>query len=459
MHPLQRNLKRLLLVFGDYLVFQIALLCTLLLRYGTVSSHVWQAHAPPFSLLSLVWLITFYIAGLYELNLTRDSLKFFRTYLEGMLANLVIALAFFYLIPVFGIAPRTNLLLYFACALLLGYAWRVLYNRTLSPALFRHRVLFVGNGNDAARVHNLLHTSASGFELVAVAETAPGTRFDTGSVTWYVNLDLIEHILKERNIHTIVLGHKPDDVPGLRDALYKTLFTPVALIDRATLEETLTDRIPLEYVSQTWFLEHLREHEKAWYDSAKRGFDFFLAIPFGLFTLLMLPFIAGAIKLFSPGPVFFSQTRVGRGGKHIQIWKFRTMKINAEEDGPRFTPSAATDPRLTVVGRIMRQLRIDELPQIWNVLCGDISFIGPRPERPEFVAPLIERMPYYALRHLTKPGLTGWAQVKFLTPVAHLDDNLKKLQYDLYYIKHRSPLLDAAIFLKTIGIVLRKQGT
>jgi lipopolysaccharide/colanic/teichoic acid biosynthesis glycosyltransferase len=135
------------------------------------------------------------------------------------------------------------------------------------------------------------------------------------------------------------------------------------------------------------------------------------------------------------------------------------MDADAEKDGPRFTASTKTDPRLFPLGRLLRQLRIDELPQIWNVLRGDLSFVGPRPERPEFVEPLTERMPYYNLRHLTRPGLTGWAQVRFLTPTSSLEDNLKKLQYDLYYIKHRSLMLDLAILLKTVGIVLRRQGT
>lgn len=143
----------------------------------------------------------------------------------------------------------------------------------------------------------------------------------------------------------------------------------------------------------------------------------------------------------------------------MRIWKFRTMHTDSERGGAQFTANAKTDPRLFKFGRIMRQLRIDELPQVWNVIRGDLSFVGPRPERPEFVAPLNEQVPYYALRHLARPGLTGWAQVLYLTPTAHLEDNLKKLQYDLYYIKHRSLVLDAAILLKTIGIVLRRQGT
>ncbi len=459
----------MLLLTGDYIVFILSLALTLTIRYGAVEPTVWQTHLqthlPPFATLGFVWILAFYIVGLYDLALTRDSLKFFRTYLEGMLVNLGIAFGFFYLIPIFGIAPRTNLALYFACALLLGYAWRLTFNRAIAPVLFRNRVLFVGCGSDAAKLHELLEKSALGIELVAVAETSPGTRFDNGAITWHINLDVIDQILRERNAHTIVLGHRPDEIPGLRDALYKTLFTPVTLIDRASLEEAITGRVPLEYVSQTWFLEHLRENEKAWYESAKRIVDLVLAIPVWLFTLVLLPFLAILVKLSSPGPVFIRQTRVGKHGKTFLLYKIRSMIANAPDGSaeiagaPQFTVDAATDPRLFPVGKFLRQTRLDELPQIWNVLRGDMSIVGPRPERPEFVAPLIERMPYYTLRHLTRPGLTGWAQVRFLTPTANLEDNLKKLQYDLYYIKNRSLLLDAAIFLKTIGIVLRRQGT
>ena len=146
----------------------------------------------------------------------------------------------------------------------------------------------------------------------------------------------------------------------------------------------------------------------------KRVRDSILGIPFVILTVLLLPLVGALIWIISPGPIFYSQVRVGRGGKPITIWKFRSMRMDSEKYGPQFTSSTATDPRITPIGRILRQLRIDELPQIWSVLKGDLSLIGPRPERPEFVTPLLERVPYYALRHLTRPGLTGWAQVRFL---------------------------------------------
>lgn len=451
--------KRLLLIAGDAAIYQLCLVLTLWMRYGRLDPVEWRLHAPPFALVTVLWILGSYVAGLYDPALTKNGVKFFRMYLESMIANLGIALAFFYLLPFFGIEPRTNLLLYFSLALLLGYAWRSAYNRWVNARLFKNRILFIGTPTEAAQTQATLEKTALGFELAAVLQTADGTRFETPAIRWETSPGQLERMINEEKITILVVGPHPDQIPGLQEALFRSLFLPITLVDRTALEETLTGRIPLEYVSETWFLEHLQEHEKTWYETAKRCIDIFLAIPFGLFTLLILPFVAAAIKLSSPGPVFYAQVRVGRGGSSIKIFKFRSMHTDAEKDGPVFTASAKTDPRLFRIGRIMRMLRLDELPQIWNVLRGDLSFIGPRPERPEFVAPLIQRVPHYALRHLTRPGLTGWAQVRFLTPTASLEDNLVKLQYDLYYVKNRSLLLDGAIFLKTIGIVLRRQGT
>jgi exopolysaccharide biosynthesis polyprenyl glycosylphosphotransferase len=411
----------------------------------------------PFGIVSVLWLVGSYIAGLYDFHVLKNGIKFFRLYLEGMIANLAVALAFFYLIPVFGIEPRTNLFLYFAIALLLGYGWRLAYNRFITNVMFRSRALFVGSGADAAKVRSLLERSAFGFELVAVVETSSGARFDDERVTWYTMPDALDRIIQEQKIHAILLGHRPDEVPGLREALYRTLFTSVALIDRTKLEESMTGRIPLEYVSQTWFLEHLRENEKTWYEAGKRIIDLVMSIPIAIVSLILFPFVALSIKLSSRGPVLYSQVRIGKMGTPFRIWKFRTMRRDAEADGKPHWASEH-DPRVTKVGRFLRKTRIDELPQIWNVLKGDMSLIGPRPERPEFVEELTLQMPYYALRHLTRPGLTGWAQVKF-PYAASVQDNLQKLQFDLYYIKHRSLLIDIAITLRTIGIVLRRQGT
>lgn len=453
-----QHLKQAILAAGDYFVFLAALLLALTLRYGALDNTIWESHAGPFSLIFLLWLAGFYVAGLYNLQHVRDPLKLFRNYTEGMVGNLLVAFAFFYLRPGLGIAPRTNLLVVVALTLLLGYIWRLVFLRVIDGRLLQGRVLYIGPCEDAAKVQTLLASSSLGLTLGSVFCTS-GNPDDRLNVQWIQDAKALEHIFRDQPTSLVVLGTSIQDISSMHDILYRSLFHAITLIDRTELEESTTGRIPLTHVNNTWFIQNLRESEKSWYDSFKRAFDLVLTIPFGLLTLFFLPFVALAIKLSSAGPVFYQQARVGKHGKEIQIWKFRTMKIDAEKDGPQFTSSTKTDPRVTLVGRVLRQLRIDELPQLWNVIRGDLSFIGPRPERPEFVAPLVERMPYYHLRHLTRPGLTGWAQVQWLTPTSTIEDNLIKLQYDLYYIKNRSPWLDLSILLKTIGIVLRRQGT
>ncbi|HVM90433.1 MAG TPA: exopolysaccharide biosynthesis polyprenyl glycosylphosphotransferase [Verrucomicrobiae bacterium] len=450
--------KRIIILLGDFLALQLALLLTVIVRYGGFDAAQYQLNLPAFTVVSLAWIVGFYIAGLYELSLLREPLRLFRTYLEGMIANLAVALAFFYLLPFVGLAPRTILFLFFAISLLLGYGWRITVSNLIQAKFSRLRILFVGPAEELRKVDEMLAESQLGGDVVAAIATS-GEPYRHHDIVWLPGIHAFTDALKEHAITTVVLGVRPDDFPELKTALYRSLFTPVDIMDRAEIEEVATGRIPLSYVSETWFLHHLRENEKEWFESAKRVTDVILGIPVALVTAILYPFVALGTKLSSPGPVLYSQMRVGKDGKPFRIWKFRTMRVDAEKNGAQFTSDAKTDPRLFGFGRFMRRTRIDELPQVWNVLMGDLSFIGPRPERPEFVNPLLERMPYYGLRHLTRPGLTGWAQVRFLTPNATIEDNLKKLQYDLYYIKNRSLLLDALILLKTIGVVLRRQGT
>lgn len=449
-------LKRLLLIGGDIVMFQLALIATLWLRYGQLDADTWGQHAAAFGWITGFWVVGLFVAGLYDLGKTRNGLAFFRTFLEGMIVNLLVAFAFFYLIPVFGIAPRANLLLYFAIALFFSYLWRLIFNRYSTSGVFRNRLLFIGSTEDALAVRDLVVGNTFGFALAAVLHTTPRGSMEPGTIRWEQDVNQLERMIAEERIDGIVIGRGLDDVPGLRDALYRTLFAPVTLLDWRDLEETITGRVPVAYVDKAWFLEHLRESEKTWFESLKRVGDVALAIPFGLLTIALSPLVALGIALTSPGPVLIRQTRVGRHGKLFQLIKFRSMVRDAEAKGAQFTSSK--DPRVTSFGRFLRAARIDELPQVWNVMRGDMSFVGPRPERPEFTAQLTERMPYYALRHLTRPGLTGWAQTQYKY-ASSLDENLVKLQYDLFYVKHRSIVLDVAILLKTIGIVLRRQGT
>ncbi|PIT89076.1 MAG: hypothetical protein COU27_02185 [Candidatus Levybacteria bacterium CG10_big_fil_rev_8_21_14_0_10_36_7] len=224
----------------------------------------------------------------------------------------------------------------------------------------------------------------------------------------------------------------------------------------------LTGRIPVSLVNENWFLENLAELDKQTFEKIKRWVDILMTIIFSVPTIILFPFVAIAIKLNSNGPIFIKQKRTGKMGKVFKLYKFRSM-VALNPDGLAETDikmgwkkPEGTDARITFIGNILRTTRIDELPQIWNVLRGDLSFVGPRPERPEFVQELEKEIPYYSIRHIIKPGLTGWAQINFSG--ASAKDAPIKMQYDLYYIKNRSLLLEISILLKTVMVVLRRAG-
>jgi lipopolysaccharide/colanic/teichoic acid biosynthesis glycosyltransferase len=228
------------------------------------------------------------------------------------------------------------------------------------------------------------------------------------------------------------------------------------LVDLVSFYEDVQKRIPLSELSEAWFLQNLRDAGKRLTDISKRALDGALGVALALLLLAVTPLVAAAVWLDDRGPLTYTQRRIGKNGRPFSIVKFRTMKRDAEGNGAQF--AMPKDPRVTHVGHFLRKTRIDELPQVWNILRGDMSFVGPRPERPEFVTELTGAMPFYPIRHLVKPGLTGWAQINF--PYANsLETNLKKLQYDLYYLKHRSLLLDLTILLRTLKVVLRGGGS
>ncbi len=221
------------------------------------------------------------------------------------------------------------------------------------------------------------------------------------------------------------------------------------------LSEQLTGTIPVSAINVGWFVENLREFNKRGFETFKRFLDLAAAVLLGVPTLLIFPLVALAIKLDDPGPILFRQKRMGKDGHLFDVIKFRTMVTDAEREGAQW--STEGDHRITAIGHVLRKTRIDELPQLWNVLKAEMSLVGPRPERPEFVEQLVETIPFYETRHLVKPGLTGWAQINFRYG-SSVDDAKEKLQYELYYIKNRSVLLELSILIKTLATVLRCEG-
>ena len=437
------KIKQWLLLTGDFISFYLALLLSLIDRYrGEFLAETWQTHLAPFTLIYFVWILVFYINGLYDLRRAKNNLEFGRLFFGGLAVNAALAIGFFYLAPWVGIAPKTNLFLVLIFVVVLIYGWRMLFNFLIVNSFAKTRILFLGESQESE-------------EIIRLIEREPQLGYEIADVIVPSNEIALQNIIDEKKVNIIVLGEHLNKTPELTHALYQTIFSQMTFVDIITFFENLTGRVPVAALNESWFLENLKEADKKLYNFFKTAGDFILALILAVLLIAILPLIAIAIKLQDRGSVFYTQKRIGLDGREYIIYKFRTMIENAESAGAQF--AGMKDNRITPVGKFLRKTRLDELPQVWNILRGEMSFVGPRPERSEFVSELTRQMPFYAVRNLIKPGLTGWAQINY--PYAGtFEENLKKLEYDLYYLKNRSILLDIAILFKTLNIVLRFKG-
>lgn len=421
--------KKIALLLGDIALLYGGLFLALIIRYWSVPTEtLWDAHRIPFLFVNVAWIIIFYIAGLYDVEKFSVSVKMINI-LKTMLMGTIVAVAVFYFVPFsyFGITPKTNLFVDAVVVSLLIWLWRKLFYKVVikSPKI---KIFFAGGGEESSSFSEIIGQNPQfGYKTTEDNSLAD----------------------------VIVVSAEAKQNPELVKSLYDKVLSGKTIISFDKLYESITGMIPVSVVSKAWFWENLLEINKQRFEKTKRWMDALFASIMFIPLTAMLPIVSVAIKLNSAGPIFYRQKRIGKNGKEFYITKFRSMVLDAEKNGAVW--ASHNDNRVTLVGKILRKTRIDELPQIWNVLRGDLSFIGPRPERPEFVKELSEKIPYYQMRHLVKPGLSGWAQINFPYG-ASVKDSLQKLQYDLYYVKNRSLVLEISIMLKTIMTVLRREG-
>lgn len=331
--------------------------------------------------------------------------------------------------------------------------WRLVYEWVIGQKLFRERVYVLGAGDYACSIVTSLQARK---ELGMEVTDWQDMRLLDKPARKKVWVDELARIAERRpTIHRIIVALEDarDELP-VQDLL-NLRFTGIAVENATDLHERLSGKIQISGIRPSNFL-----YSDGFRISRTQQFirQIVSMIVATLGLLLFLPFfplVVLLIKLTSKGPVFFRQTRVGAGGRNFYVYKFRSMRTDAEAGGARW--ATKNDPRVTNFGMFMRKTRIDEVPQLWNVLRGDMGFVGPRPERPEFVPMLAEHLPFYYLRHLVRPGLTGWAQVRFGYG-ATLAETREKLEYDLYYIKHMSLGLDLLIMFETVKTILRRRG-
>jgi len=436
-------MKKFLLFFFDATILYASLVLMLLLRYGVDFGYQYKLHVLPFTLIFVFWLLVFYIANLYEPKLLRNNIHFYSALFQTIIIAAAISVLFFYLISLYGITPRTNLLIFVAIFTGLEFVSRSISNNILQKS-FKKSVLIVGTNNQSLELDLFIKENPQlGYEIKSVIDISSD------------KLKNIGQTIQEEKIDTIVLSPEAYQVSEIINIFYKSLECKVGFMNLASFYERLTGMVPLGAINQIWFLENLNEGNKRAYEIVKRGSDLVFAVIIGLISLLFYPFIILLIKVTSEGPVFYKQKRMGQTGKIFEIIKFRTMNKDAEKETGAVWASN-NDPRITKAGRFMRKTRIDELPQLWNILKGQMAFIGPRAERPEFNEQL-KAVPFYEERYLIKPGLSGWAQINFRYG-SSIEDAAEKLKYDLYYIKNRSLVLDLGIALKTIRIMFQRSG-
>ena len=448
-----------MLLLGDLAALYGGLFLTLILRYGTELARPWEIHKIPFTIIFLVWLLIFFMVGLYEQGSWNARRTVVERILRSMVAASIAAVVLFYLVETFGITPKTNLIIQTLFSLLLIIGWRMLASKILQRTS-KTNVLFFGASEEVRSLAELLKANPQlGYEVSGLMTTDESFNKEL----------LLPKFIQEKNINLVVVSQDIHSNKELVDMLYNILPLGVQFLDFPTFYERLTGKIPVSFISEVWFIENL-VGKKEGYQFFKRIVDTILVLVLGIVSLILWPFITLGIILSTPheafnykdyrarpgdGPIFFRQKRVGKNGRIFDFIKFRSQRLGSEKMSE--VKETANDPRQYPVGKILRAFYLDELPQIINVLKGEMSLIGPRPERPEYVTKLKEAIPFYEVRLLVPPGITGWAQVNMKND-ASVEDAPEKLQYDLYYIKNRSLALDITIALKTIAVMLSRAG-
>lgn len=433
------------LFLGDVAAFICALWLSLFLRALTFpSQELFSANLRPFSLLFIFWIIVFFVAGLYEsrsILLARRALS--GTLLNAQVINVVIAALFFFFLPIFSVAPKTILVIYLAVSFFTVLAWRAFLFPFLGLQKPENAVL-IGEGAEVEEV----------VETLKHAHRAPARISEVISL-YGPNLE--EKIMQAISTHKprfIIADLSDGRVTAAFPPLYNHLFHQIRFFDTGELYEDVFGRIPLSRIDERWVARILSRATHPLYDLLKRCLDIVCALLIGVASLMFYPFIMFAIWLEDRGSPFVALQRVGEGGRVFAMIKFRSMNGN---DQGNYGTAGSTKLKVTRIGKFLRAWRLDELPQVWNVLKGELSFIGPRPETPALVETYEKEIPFYGVRHMIKPGLSGSAQLYYhgdphgVTDVAATK---MKLSYDIFYLKHRSLTLDISIFIKTIRRVL-----
>ncbi len=433
---------RLILFVADCAILFLSLYLALWLRYqNALSLSEFTSFVVPFILVILVSTAIFYSYGLYDKPTLRLVRELNKRIFTSQILSVIAATILFYSLPTLGIAPKTILILYVIISSILMSVWRR-YAFSLVLHYKKQKSIIIGSGETFhALVDELSRNPHIGITLLAAID-----------VETY-KMEKLPSVLEMMESNSIIVDMRDDKIKPFFNAIYREMFRGAVVLDIVDVYEDVFDMVPLESINQDWIFHSVNVSKR--YDSIKRLFDILFAFPAFIFSLIFIyPFVFIAIKLEDRGPIFYSHLRVGKYGKPFLVYKVRSM-----EDLP--TNELKETKKVTRVGSFVRKTRIDELPQLWNVLRGDVSLIGPRPEAPVLVKEYTETVPFYNVRHVVRPGLSGWAQTQqHEVPKFGVDvkQTKTKLAYDLYYLKHSSLMTDFAVILRTLKVLLSKSG-
>jgi sugar transferase (PEP-CTERM system associated) len=456
-------------LFKHYIPHAVLLLGLLDLSLLVIAGEVawqWRAHQigiapgavgerwlPLFGTSLVIWLamIAVGVYGPYALR----SLRFAGARLLVAISLGIIALAVIDFVFPSDLFWRSTLLYTMGLAILVLVADRLLLNSFLGSSAFRRRVMVLGAGDRAQRLRELGDKPETGFAIVAYIAMSDDNRVVEEAIPRAAIHDL-GRFVENLGVSEVVLAlqERRNALP-LKDLL-RIKTKGVHVNDFSSFIERETGRVDLDTVNPSWLIFSDGFSSSRMFSSAvKRIFDITASLILLTVTLPVIVIFALLVKLDSKGPAFFRQQRVGLYGESFTLIKLRSMRTDAEKDGAKWAEK--NDPRITRLGRFIRKVRIDELPQTWSVLKGEMSFVGPRPEVPSFVESLEEEIPFYSERHMVKPGITGWAQINYPYG-ASVEDSRCKLEYDLYYAKNYTPFLDFVILLQTLRVILWPEG-
>ncbi|MBY0376400.1 sugar transferase [Patescibacteria group bacterium] len=433
---MKSSARTVLLLLGDMLSLYLAFFAMLEIAFfHAVTTDLIYLHAFPFLILGMSWIFIFFLFDLYDTKSSRLTIPRLQKIFLAFILSVLVGFAFFYLIPFFYITPKSNLLIFASVTLLLFILWRRVFY-LIFASYFQRSVAFV-----VSEEKNLRHVQ----DLKKYIDTYPQSGFKVTHI--YKNFDSL-------------LNANPSEVPQVlivskeiwqdQKNFIKIQNMRCEVLDLSEAYEDILGRIPVETIDEGWFIHNVNYNQIKIKSVFERTFSILLAIIMVIITLPITVLIAVLIKLEDGGNIFYTQSRVGKNNKQFKLYKFRSMVKDAEKDGPEW--STKNDPRATKIGNILRKIHLDEIPQMLNVILGDMTIVGPRPERPVFVEALEKEIPFYNLRHIITPGFTGWAQIKFRY-ARDVMDSKEKFEYDLYFLKNKNFFMDLGIIARTIQIV------